>query len=45
MELQSGRSNSGESEALEPIELPVVEGTQSTTASVTDKHGGVSITM
>jgi capsular exopolysaccharide synthesis family protein len=29
MELRSGRNNSGESEALEPIELPVVRGNQS----------------
>jgi succinoglycan biosynthesis transport protein ExoP len=29
MELHSGRNNSGESEALEPIELPVVRGQQS----------------
>src|ERR1019366_9551431 len=29
MELQSRRNNSGESEALEPIELPVVRGNQS----------------
>ena len=29
MELQSRRNNSGESEALEPIELPVVKGHQS----------------
>src|SRR5450759_245861 len=29
MEMRSGRNNSGESEALEPIELPVVRGNQS----------------
>src|ERR1035441_2266851 len=29
MEMRSGRKNSGESETLEPIELPVVRGNQS----------------